>query len=133
MPHEQHGDKRDDADKIQDWSLIQNKVVVHPREHKHQYGANDDPSDLLHVHPGKPAAVRGGVDFDHAKGANGCENGQQPPVVIACSGRVLHHSFRFSPGLRLAVSSSLSAGTRGAISAAALALPEPGFAFSAVN
>ena len=44
----------------------------------------------LYVHSGEIAGVSGGIDFEHAKSANGGENGEKPPIVIASSGSVFH-------------------------------------------
>src|SRR5229473_7763437 len=89
-PDQKNGDECCEANKIEDGSLVENQMIVQARKHEHQDEADDQPAHLLHVHALEGAAVRGGIDFHYAEGADGGEDGQKQPVVIASSGCVTH-------------------------------------------
>ena len=69
------GDEGGDADEIEDGSLVKDQVIVEAGEREHQDETDDQPADLLVLHAGERAAVRGGIDFDYAEGADGGEDG----------------------------------------------------------
>src|SRR5713226_7103090 len=89
-PKQKDGDKSAKANEIEDGSLVKNQMIVQSRKHEHQDEADDQPAHLFHMHSPKGAAVRGGIDFDHAESADGGEDGQEHPIVIASSGCVFH-------------------------------------------
>src|SRR5690349_13864788 len=68
-------------------------MIVEAGKRKHGDEADGEPANLLHVHAGKRAAVGSGINLDYAQGADGCEDCQQPPVVIACAGSFFHDFF----------------------------------------
>ena len=71
MADQQNGNQGDDADQVEDERLVEDQVIVQAGQHEHQDEADDQPADLFHVHAGQGAAVRGGIDFDHAERADG--------------------------------------------------------------
>src|SRR6266481_10020576 len=68
-------------------------MIVHPGKAEHDRKAKKQPFNLFYVHAGKIAVVRGGVDFNDTKRADGGQNGDQPPIVIATAGSVFHCKF----------------------------------------
>src|SRR5580765_964886 len=115
----------DQADDIEDGRLVEDQVIVEAGKGEHDDEAKSEPANLFVVHAFEAAAgMSGRIDFEYTKGADGHEDGNQPPVVIArILGSVLHGSFRFpSEELVCAVpgSSSLTA-TAGATTAVAFA------------
>ena len=90
MAHGKNGDEGRDAEEIQERSLVQDQVVVHAREREHQNKPDGEPAHLLPMHACERAAVGGRINLNHAKGADGGEDGEQPPVVVARAGRVFH-------------------------------------------
>src|SRR5690348_14611645 len=72
-------------------------MIVEARKRKHGDEADGEPAYLLHMHAGERAAVSGGVNFQHAECADGGQDGQQPPIVIAgCASGVSGHRGSFS-------------------------------------
>ena len=69
------GDEGGDANEIEDGSLVKDQVIVEAGEGEHQDEADNQPAELLVLHAGKGAAVRGGIDLDNAEGADGGEDG----------------------------------------------------------
>ena len=92
MTHGQNGDQGGDTDEVQNRSLVEDQVIVETGESEHQGKADDQPADLLHVHAGEGAAVGGRINLDDAERANGGEDGEEPPIVVASSGCVFHLS-----------------------------------------
>ena len=78
------------ADEVENGRFVQHRVVIEPREQQHADHAHADPGDLLPLHAGQMAGVRGRPDFEHAQAADGKRDGQQPPVVVANSGALFH-------------------------------------------
>src|ERR1700687_63012 len=96
VPEQKNRDESCQANEIEEWSLVEKQMTVQAGKREHQDETDNQPAHLLHVHARKRAAVRGGIDFDHAQRANRGENGEQPPVVIARSRCVFHESSRMS-------------------------------------
>src|SRR5258708_25112457 len=95
-PDQKNRDQSSETKEIEDWSLVENQMIVQTRKREHQDEADSQPAHLLHVHALKRAAVRGGIDFHHAERANRGKNGEKPPVVIAGSRCVFHERSRKS-------------------------------------
>src|ERR1700687_175096 len=93
-PEQQNRDQSCEANEIKERSWVENKIKAEARKRENQGEADNQPAHLLHVHALKRAAVRGGIDFDHAQRANRGENGEKTPVVIACSRCVFHERSR---------------------------------------
>src|SRR5258708_35751345 len=106
-PDQKNRDQSSETNEIEDWSLVENQMIVQTRKREHQDEADSQPAHLLHVHALKRAAVRGGIDFHHAERANRGKNGEQPPVVIADSRCVFHET-----SLKSKVDSCESGGSR---------------------
>src|SRR5882724_5374876 len=90
VPDQENCHEGREADEIEDGRLVENQVIVQSRQCEHQDETDHQPAHLLHVHAGEAAAVRGGINLNHAEGADGRQDGQEPPVVVACSGCVFH-------------------------------------------
>src|SRR5215475_3892274 len=110
-------------------------MVVNARKDEHQDDAHREPAQLLIMHAGKGTAVRGGVNLQHAQGANRRDDGEQPPIVIASAWCVSHWSSRAGSGCTVC-SSSFKTAVRGASAAAGVfffGAGLGGFTFSAVT
>src|SRR5262245_15622635 len=91
----QYCNKGNQADDIKNRGLVEDEVVVEARQSKHDDEAEDQPFNLLVVHAFKAAAgVSGGVNLKHTQGADGHEDGDKPPIVVAVAlSSVFHRSF----------------------------------------
>src|SRR5258708_40374508 len=87
---EKNGYKSSDAEEMEKGGLLENEVIVQARKREHQGEAVYQPADLLHVHAREGTAMRGGIYLDHTQRADSGQDGQQPPVVVACSRCVFH-------------------------------------------
>src|SRR5262245_52114241 len=102
-------------------------MIVEARKREHDDEPENEPANLLVMHAFEAAAGVGGrIDFKYAQGANGHEDGDQPPIVVArvLSG-VFHRSFpsALAELVCVAAASFSFMATAGATTAVAL----PGF------
>ena len=58
------------SDEIKNRRFIEHGMVIEPREQQHAHEAHADPPDLLPLHAGETAGVRGRPDFEHADAAD---------------------------------------------------------------